>query len=162
MQARMRQMSLFAVVAVAFVLVGGMAFAQSDSNLGTWKLNVAKSKYSAGTGNQSSTATIAAAGAGVKIIVDSVSHDGTVGHIEFNANYDGKDNPVVGDSTNGDMVSLTRINATTTKQVYKKAGKSTVTQTFVVSSDGKTRTITATGTNALGQTVNSVTFWDKQ
>jgi hypothetical protein len=41
--------------------------------------------------------------------------------------------------------------------VNKKGGKITFTQTFVVSSDGKTRTITGTGTNALGQTVNRVT-----
>jgi hypothetical protein len=44
MRARMRQMYLFAVVAVALVVVvGGSAIAQSSNfSVGTWKLNVAK------------------------------------------------------------------------------------------------------------------------
>src|ERR1700730_17070303 len=74
----------------------------------------------------------------------------------FTANYDGKDNSVVGNSSNGDIVALTRIDASTTRAVNKKGGKITFTQTFVVSSDAKTRTMTGTGTYALGQTVNRV------
>ena len=49
MQARMRQMSLFAVIAVvSVVILGGPALAQSDRTLGTWKVNLAKSKYEPG------------------------------------------------------------------------------------------------------------------
>jgi uncharacterized cupredoxin-like copper-binding protein len=44
----------------------------------------------------------------------------------------------------------------------KMGAKATVTQTSVVSSDGKTRTLTTTGTNPQGQTVNNVTVYDKQ
>jgi len=160
----MRQMSLFAVVGVALVVaVGGTALAQSsNSEVGTWKLNVAKSKIGP-AGPKSATVRIEAAGAGTKTIVDGVdAADATVRHWEFSANYDGRDNSVVGNSPQGDMVARTRINATTTKTVNKKGGKITVTQTAVISSDGKTRTITATGTDALGHTVNHVTVWDKQ
>jgi hypothetical protein len=66
-------------------------------------------------------------------------------HWEYAASYDGKDNPVIGNSLNGDMIARTRINATTVKTVNKQDGK-----------------ITTTGTNALGQTVNNVTVWNKQ
>jgi hypothetical protein len=160
----MWQVSRVAVVAVAVLgALSGTAFAQSSKlEVGTWKLNVAKSKFSQGAALKSGTVKIEAAGAGTKNTVDTVSEDGTVRHYEFSANYDGKDTPVVGNSPNGDMVARTRINATTTKQVNKKGGKITVTQTLVLSTDGKTRTLTGTGTNALGQPVNNVTVWEKQ
>jgi hypothetical protein len=163
-QARIRQMSLVAVVAVGLVVVlGGKALAQSsNTELGTWKLNVAKSKFSPGTAVKSGTIKVEAAGAGIKLIVDTAGADGTMRHYEYTVNYDGKDSPVVGNSPYGDMTARTRVNATTTKSVNKKGGKITTTQTTVVSSDGKTRTVTTKGTNVLGQTTDNVTLWDKQ
>jgi hypothetical protein len=68
-------------------------------------------------------------------------------HYEFTANYDGKDNPLVGNSANGDMIAFMRINATTTHAVTKHGGQVAVTMTLVVSSDARTLTITSTGTN---------------
>jgi hypothetical protein len=62
----------------------------------------------------------------------------------------------------GDGTTATRVDATTTKHTFKKAGKVTVTQSVVVSGDGKTLTITTTGTNVRGQAVNSVSVYDKQ
>ena len=85
-QARIRQMSLVAVVAVGLVVVlGSTALAQSsNSELGTWKLNVAKSKFSPGTAVKSGTIKVEAAGAGIKTVVNV---DGTVNdHFEFTAN----------------------------------------------------------------------------
>jgi hypothetical protein len=60
------------------------------------------------------------------------------------------------------MTAVTRVDANTTRNINKNGGKTTVTQTTVVSSDGKTRTTTTKGTNVMGQTVDIVTFWDKQ
>ena len=173
-QARMWQVPLVAAVTVALVgALSGTAFAQSrNSEVGTWKLNVAKSKFSPGTALKSGTVKVEAAGAGVKVTVDQVvdtvpvlfQKQGfiEVRHWEVTAKYDGKDNPVTGNNLNGDMVACTRINATTTRAVSKKGGNVTVTQTFVVSSDGKTWTNSTAGTNALGQTVNIVEVYDKQ
>ena len=164
MQARMRQAYLLAVVVVASVVVlGGMAFAQSSNPLvGTWKLNVAKSKYTTGTAPKSFTLKYEAAGAGVKLTVDSVGATGTVSHWEYTANEDGKDNPVVGNNQNADMIARTRINATTIRTVSKKGGKVTVTSTFVMSSDGKMMTVTSTGTDTSGQKVDTVGVYEKQ
>lgn len=146
--------------AVLVVGLGGTALAQSsDPLVGSWKLNVAKST---GTSFKSGTTKIEAAGAGVKVTVDLEGADGTVSHWAFTANYDGKDNPVTGNSPYGDATAFTRIDAKTTRIIVKQGGKVTVTQTIVVSGDGQTRTVTTTGTDAKGQTVDTIAFYDKQ
>jgi hypothetical protein len=164
MQARIRQLSLVAVVALGSVLVlSGTVLAQSsNSEVGTWKLNVAKSKFSPGTAAKSRIIKIEAAGAAIKQTVDEVAEDGTARHGESTASYDGKDAPMSGNSPLGDMVARTRIDATTTKTVWKKSGKITVTSTSVISNDGKTRTTTTKGTDALGHTTDNVSVYDKQ
>jgi hypothetical protein len=162
MKARIRQMSLVAVVALGLV-VGSTAIAQSsNSEVGTWKLNVAKSKFSPGTAAKSRIIKIEAAGAGIKQTTDEVAEDGTARHSASTGNYDGKDVPMVGNSANGDMVARTRINATTTKTVWKKNGKITVTSTAVISNNGKTRTSTTKGMDALGHTTDNISVYDKQ
>jgi len=164
MQAGMRQTCLFAVVALALVVVlAGTTFAQpGSSNLGTWKLNLAKSTFAPGTAPKSAIFTNVVAGAGIKSTSDSVRADGTAVHSENTEVYDGKEHQISGNSLNGDSVAGTRVDANTLKFVYKKNGKVTVTSTNVASSDGKTYTITAKGTNTLGQTVNTVAVYDRQ
>ena len=165
MQARLRQTCLFAAIIVTSVVVlAGTALARSGSptNIGTWKLNLEKSTYSPGTAPKSGTFTNDVAGKGVKTTTDSVAADGTVIHATYTVIYDGKDTPMTGNSRNGDIVAGTRIDANTVRFIYKKDGQVTITQTSVVSSDGKTTTITAKGTNTLGQTVNTVAVYDKQ
>ena len=159
MHARMRQATLFTAVAITFAItLGGTAFAQAA---GTWKLNLAKSKYQQGQTPKSTTLVYEAAGAGIKVTVDQVPADGPTIHYAFTANYDGKDVPVVG-NPNADMSARTRVNATTTKLVNKKDGKILSTATLVVSDDGKTLTITSTGKDAKGQTIDSVAVYEKQ
>jgi len=164
MQARIRQASLVAVVVAASVVVfAGTVFAQSSNPLvGTWKLNIAKSKYNAGKAPKSSTTVIEAAGAGVKFTIDSVGVDGTVRHWTYTTNIDGKDSPIVGNATQGDTAAATRVDANTIRTVYKKGGTVTITATSVVSGDGKTRTNTGKGKDALGQNTDSVQVYEKQ
>jgi hypothetical protein len=153
--------SFVACLGLSSLLIGA-AFAQSDPQVGVWKLNVAKSKYSPGPAPKSATTRIEAAGAGTKVIVDQALADGTMRHWEFTANYDGKDSPVTGNNPDADMVARTRINANSVQTISKKGGKVTTTQTSVVSSDGKTRTVTTKGANGSGQQVNNVAVYDKQ
>ena len=143
-------------------LLTGAAFAQSDPQVGVWKLNVAKSKYSPGPAPKSATTRIEAAGAGAKVTVDQEMADGTKRHWEFTANYDGKDSPVTGNNPDADTVARTRIDAATVQTISKKGGKVTTTQTSAVSSDGKTRTVTTKGVNASGQQVNNVAVYERQ
>jgi hypothetical protein len=140
-------------------IVTGIALAQSTNPLvGTWKLNVAKSKAPFKSG----TTTVEAVGDGIRFIVDLVAMDGTKSHWEFTANYDGKDYPITGSSPYGDAVSVTRVDARTTQTVGKYGGKVTTTHTIVVSPDGKTRTASAKGTDKAGKAVDSVSFYEKQ
>jgi hypothetical protein len=155
------------VVAIVVAMVLGTAIASvsaqtNDPRIGTWKLNVAKSKYAAGTPNKIGTTKIEAAGAGIKVTVDSVGGDGTKRHWTYTANTDGKDVPITGNNQYGDVVSVTRVDANTTRQVYKNHGKVTLTQTSALSADGKTRTVTTKGTDARGQAIDSVAVYDKQ
>ena len=164
MQANIRQTCLCAVVALGLVVVfAGTTLAQSGTptNIGTWKLNLAKSTYAAGTAPKSVSFTVVAAGAGIKVTCDVVSADGTAWHWGYTANYDGKDNPITGSTTNGDVTTATRVDANTTRHIFKKGATVAVSQTAVVSSDGKTMTITSTGTNTLGKPVNSAGVYDK-
>ena len=142
-------------------LMVGASFAQTDPQVGVWKLNVAKSKFSPGPALKSATTTIEAAGKGTKVVVDQVTADGTKRHWEFTANYDGKDTPMTG-NPDADTVARTLINARTVQTISKKGGKVLTTQTSEVSADGKTRTVTTKGVNASGQQVNNVAVYEKQ
>ena len=145
-------------VALVIALAGGMALAQSkDPLVGSWKLNVAKSK-----GAKSGSTTIEAAGQGVKFTVDLVATDGTANHWSFTGNFDGKDNPVTGNSPWGNAAALERVDARTIRIVSKQNGKVMTTSTIVVAADGKTRTSTTKGTDLKGQPVDSVSLYEKQ
>jgi hypothetical protein len=159
MHIRMRYPYLFTAVATILAFgLGATAFAQT---VGNWKLNVAKSTYHKGQAPKSTTLMYEPAGEGIKVTVDSVPSDGAPIHYAYAANYDGKDNPVVG-NPNADMAARTRVNATTTQLVNKKNGKTLSNVTLVTSSDGKTLTITTKGTDAQGQNIDSVAVYDKQ
>lgn len=156
-----RLVSFAASLGLSTVLIGA-ALAQSDPQVGVWKLDPAKSKYSPGPAPTSATTRIDAVGTGTKVIVDQALADGTMRHYEFTANYDGKDNPVTGNNPDMDTVARTRINATTVQTISKKGGKVMTTQTSAVSSDGKTRTVTTKGVNAGGKQVHNVAVYKKE
>ena len=156
-----RLVTLFACFGLFASLVS-TTFAQADSQVGVWTLNVAKSTFSPGPAPKSGTTRIEAAGAGTKVTVDQEQADGTKRHWEVTANYDGKDNPVTGNSPNADTVARTRIDANTVQTVSKKGGKVTTTALSTVSADGRTRTVTTKGTNAEGKPVHNVAVYEKQ
>src|SRR5262249_35259541 len=133
--------SLFALVA------GGALGLAADPNMGTWKLNEAKSKLSPGA-TKNHTVVYAAAGDSVKITVDGVDSDGKKIHHEWTGKYDGKDYAVTGDPTSDSRAYTKGADANTMTFVAKKAGKVTVNGKVVVAADGKSRTVTAEGVNA--------------
>ena len=144
--------------AILLGVVCGTALAQSsDPLVGTWKLNPEKSK-----GSKGGATKIEAVGSGVKFDVEVIAADGTASHWGFTANYDGKDNPVTGNSPYGNVVALTRVDAHTVQITSKQDGKPMVTSTIVLSADGKTRTTTTKGTDAKGQAIETVSFYEKQ
>ena len=142
-------------------LVAALVWAAADPALGTWKLNIAKSKYSPGPAPKSATITYEAAGDGVTRTGETVGADGQTTSFSYTAQYDGKDYPVTG-NPNADTITLKRINAYTSEATLKKGGKVVLTARRVVSKDGKTLTLTLKGTNAQGQQINTVSVYDKQ
>ena len=146
----------------AILLMGFALSAQAaDPLVGTWKLNVAKSTYSPGPAPKSLTAKIEAAGDGEKLTADGVRGDDTPIHVEYTAQYDGKDYQLTG-SPMADTVSLKRLDANTIERTDKKGGKVVLTHTRKLLSDGKTGTVTVKGTDAEGRPINNVTVWEKQ
>jgi len=148
-----------------FLILGSiMTFAQTAAKpafVGTWKLNVAKSKYSPGPTPKTQTAVIDSVDGGMKVVSDRVEADGKTVHFEWTAKFDGKDYAVKGDPAR-DTVSVKKIDEYNIEITSKKAGKVTTMIKAVYAKDGKTRVETVTGTNAQGQAVNNVTAWDKQ
>ena len=136
-------------------------YTQTDPFIGTWKLNLAKSKFSPGPPPKSQTVTYEAIGQGVKITVKGTDAEGKPIDIQSTANYDGKDYPVTGDP-NVDMIARKRIDAYKMEITRKKAGKVVSTATSVVSKDGKTRTVTEKGVNSKGEKISNTLVYDKQ
>ena len=74
------------------------AFAAENPNMGTWKLNEAKSKIPAGAG-KNTTVVYSAAGDEMKVTTDGVDGSGKPAHTEWTGKFDGKPYPVTGSST---------------------------------------------------------------
>jgi hypothetical protein len=139
-----------------------VAAAPADPHVGTWKLNVAKSKYSPGPAPKEITMKIEAKGAnGYHLTQTGIDGAGKPIKVEFSANSDGKDNPITG-VPNADTIAIKRVDANTWGVTQKKGGKEVMTVTSVVSKDGRTRTSTFKGTDAAGKPVNNVAVYDKQ
>jgi hypothetical protein len=153
----MRAKAIALTISLVFVATG-MAFADSP-HMGTWKLNEAKSKLAGKARNN--TVVYAAEGDQIKITVDGVDENGNPAHNEWTGKFDGKPYPVTGD-TNADTRSYTQLNTRTLVFKNEKSGKVTVEGRVVISSDGKSRTVTTTATNAEGKKVTNVAVYDKQ
>ena len=132
----------------------------ADPQIGTWKLNEAKSKLGAGA-PKNNTVVYEPSGDNVKVTVDGTDADGKPLHSEWTGKFDGKEYPVTGDPTS-DMRSYTRANDRTLTLTAKKDGKVTLSGKVVVSADGKSRTVTTSATNAKGQKISSTAVYDKQ
>ncbi|MCA1582673.1 MAG: hypothetical protein LC796_15040 [Acidobacteria bacterium] len=132
----------------------------ADSNMGTWKLNEAKSKIAAGAA-KNNTVVYEAAGDSIKVTVDGVLADGKPSHNEWTGKFDGKDYPVTGDP-NSDSRAYKKVDGNTMDLTVKKAGKTTVAGKIVVAADGKSRTVTTTSTDAAGKKMTSTAVFDKQ
>jgi hypothetical protein len=132
-----------------------------DPMIGTWKVNLAKSTYSPGPPPKSATTKFSPWEDGVRITGDIVDALGNNIHLEVAAKFDGKEYPIKG-SPVADAISLKRIDERQTDVVWKKDGKVTMMGKSLISSDGRTTTLTQTGTDAQGRTVKNVIISEKQ
>src|ERR1041385_7974537 len=147
------------LTAALCVLAAAASFA-STANMGTWKLNEAKSKLPA-TAPKNNTVVYEAAGDSIKVTVDGTDAEGKPAHNEWTGKFDGKDYPLTGDPT-ADTRSYKVVDDHTTELTNKKDGKVTITGRIVISADGKSRTVTVTGTDPTCKKVKYVSAYDKQ
>jgi hypothetical protein len=151
-----------ALMAVLCTTFGAHFAAQgADPLIGTWELNLAKSKFNPGPAPKGESRTYVMAGQEIKATSKGVDAAGKPTAASWTVNYDGKDRPLMGNS-DADMLSLKRIDAFSGEFTQKRGGKVVLTGTRVISKDGKTMTITTKGTDAAGHTVNDVEVFDKR
>lgn len=153
----MKTKTIALTISLVFVSVA-LGF-QDSPQMGTWKLNEAKSKFAGKARNN--TVVYEAAGDQIKVTVDGVDENGAAVHHEWTGKFDGKEYPVTGD-TSSETRSYRMIDKHTLALTAMKGGKQTLTGRIVVSADGKTRTVTTTSTDAQGKKVTNVVVYDKQ
>lgn len=142
------------------------AAAQSDAPkiVGTWKLNLAKSTFTSGPPLKSRTLKWGWDGATLTHQADTVDAKGVAGVARFSAKFDGKDYPVFegGEKAPARFVRMRMIDAYTIEAINRKDGKDMTTYRHTVSKDGKTDTITQTGTTTEGGKGKDVLVYDRQ
>ncbi len=155
--------SLFMVplAACAAIVLASPAVLAADNWLGTWKLDAAKSKFASGPGPKSLTVKFEATKDGIKLTSDGVNAEGKATHSSYVSKFDGKEVPWEG-NPEADTASPKRIDDNSYENTWRKGGKVTITAKVVVSKDGKTLTVTHTGTDSKGRSVNMTEVFDKQ
>ena len=157
------------VLTLALCFAAGTVCFAASPQMGTWKLNEAKSKHAPGT-PKNNMVVYEAVGDKVKVTLDGIDANGKTAHNEWTGKFDGKDYPVTGDP-NSDARSYKKIDDRTLDFTIKKGGKVTITGRIVkvtitgrivVSADGKSRTVTTSGTDAKGKTFKNTAVYDKQ
>ncbi len=147
-----RFVSVIAAVFASAVLLAAQT-SENDPFVGTWKLNVAKSKFNPGPAPKSETVTITPD----KVSVEAVNTDGNTVNWSYMhsgetaAKIDGMENSTVMEKRSGNTVDHT----------WNMNGN-TETGHGVISKNGKTMKYTMTGTNAQGQKVHNVLIFEKE
>jgi len=147
-------------VLIFFVILSGKAQEQTDPRLGTWKLNVEKSKYTPGPAPASETRSYATDGSVVTVNIEDVDSNGRHSKLNYFGQDNGKDYLLLGVPF-ADAITTRRINANVFETDTKNKGQVIGTAKTEISKDGKVMTITST-LNSGGQTVNNVAVFDKQ
>jgi len=165
----MRRTFVFGCMTIAAVLALGQVVLGADTIVGTWKINVAKSKYSpANMAPKSGTSKIEAVQGGIKVTAEGVDSQGRKTLTEYTTKLDGTDATGFKSTVDGrpnpeqDAAAWKKIDEYTYENIAKLKGQALTTTRVVVSRDGKTRTNTVTGKNAQGQAVNNTVLYEKQ
>lgn len=147
---------------VVALSVASVALVAADREIGTWKLNVAKSKSISPNPLRSQTDVYEATpDGGFRVTRTSERADGSTLSYSYNFKYDGKEYPVTGATY--DTISAKRVDENTTVTIVKKTGTDHVeTSQHVYSTDGKTKTTTVKGISSIGKPVDAIYVYDKQ
>jgi hypothetical protein len=157
----LRTPTLGLILAAAAIAIVSLPAQAGAPVVGTWELNLTKSKFTNIPAPKSETRTYEVTGQHVQMTGKGINAEGKPTLIAFTANMDGKDYPYTGNPV-ADTISITPVDAFTANWTTKKAGKVTLTGTRVISKDGKVMTISGKGTNAKGQPLEVIMVFDKR
>ena len=154
---------IFTLALFALAVTTTLSAWGADNSLGTWKANIAKSKYTpAPWPVKSLTVTREAAPGGVKVTNTGMRTDGSI-NSSYTATYDGSSAQVTGEGSPYDSMSVKQGDANTftyeaknSKTKYRASGR------LVISGDGKTMTQTSSGLDADGKPMTLKIVFDKQ
>ena len=127
--------------------------------LGTWRLNVSKSKYSPGPPIREETRVYTRMPDGIQGVVTRTHADGHVERFEYNANF-GREQMVTG-NPDYDAVTLRKIDEFTSASTLTHAGSVYGVGRRVISPEGKTMTLTFDRVNA-DKPVHNIAVYEKQ
>lgn len=152
--------TLIVLSVLVFCMVAARAVsAQSDPRIGTWKLNVEKSK---GNTRTSETRTYMQSGDGVTVSVEYMNRDGSKHSYGMTETPDGKDYPFNGEGPGGaETISVKQVGSVFAAE-GKKGGKLLFKTKVTFSDDGKVMTLATKGSDANGHPFDNVRVYDKQ
>ena len=155
---------MFSLAWVVLAISTTLAALGADNSLGTWKANIAASKYTpAPWPVKSLTVVRKAVPGGVKVTNSGERMDGTAINTSYTAMYDGTAAAVTGQGAPYNTLSTKQVDANTfTYEAKNTTGKYRASGRTVISSDGKTMTTTATGMDADGNAMTLTLVYDKQ
>jgi hypothetical protein len=147
-------MYVIAMLAVAMPLFA------ADPFLGTWKLDPAKSNYTAGSAPKDVTIVIEEQGDTYQVSATGTYADGSPISVKYTIPKGGGTGTV--QEGPFDAVTSKRVSARARENTYTKNGKETMSRRVVVSRDGKTLRNTVKGTGPQGTRVAGVDVFNKQ
>jgi hypothetical protein len=157
----MKCLTHIVILALLTIAPTSLLLAQSDPRLGTWSLDVAKSKYTPGPPPAKEVRTYSLMGHNMSVNVESTDVHGNRVVLNYVATEDGKDDPLNGLSA-GNGISMHRIDARTFEADTKKDGKVIGTTMGEISQDRKTMTLTFKTTSPDGQPITNIAVYEKQ
>jgi len=155
---------MISLALVVLAMSTTLAALEADNSLGTWKANIEASKYTpAPWPVKSLTVVREAAPGGVKVTTTGERMDGTAIDASYTANYDGTPAGVTGKGAPYDTVSIKEVDSNIfIYEAKSTSGKYHASGRIVISNEGKTMTLTATGTDPDGKEMTLALVYDKQ
>lgn len=155
------------LLAIAVLAVATNAAAQSkdDPSLGTWKLNVVKSKFTPGPPIKGDTRSYEVNDEGwLLVTTETIQPDGRRTGVRFAAKFDGKPYPQIGRfAPTVTLITYQAVDKLTLKYTQRDtSGKVLSTNTRTVSADGKTMTIEQRSTDDKGRPSVNVELFERQ
>jgi hypothetical protein len=143
---------------VALVFASGLWAASPFA--GTWKLDTAKTKFTAGAPPQDETLVIAGNGDRAMITATGTTAGGRPISIRYSVPEKG--GPAQIEESPCDELTMTRTSENVSDAVCTRRGRQIGTRHTVISEDGKTMRATVDGIDALGRPVSGTEVYEKQ